>query len=575
MIPTASNRLLPYDLSAAVPPVDEPEAVDIRSVLRFLRKSLRLCLIWLVAAVCAAVAFIAFAPAYYTAYALILLEDPTAAALAEQGGPPIPAPDPAYADSQVEVLQSDEVLEKVVDQDRRQYGQAGLGAEEGLLAFVSRIISGAANHEAAASSPAGAGAANGPVATPTPVPRARTPVMHHFKRGLTVRRVGVSNVVEIGFTSRDPTRSAAVANAVAHSYINNQLDRKRVAFDEASKRLDERLAELRDKAFGVDPSLSPTEAGGQALSKSRELQSRTETYRALYNNLLQRHFTETADRLSPGARVITPADPPAERSWPKALLVLAVAIACGGAGGIGHALLRHATDRTIRTVEDAQQATGIDLVVGIPKIKKQAWRPGRSRNGLQSAYTSLSAKYSEVMGTFVVRLQGRQPRKGGLIIAVVAPSACVGTSSVAANLARIVAESGQRTLLVDANWRKPSIDQHLSEPNPGRALASGFAMINLATERLVVLVLRSIAPISELNATLSIIATLQQQRAEYDCVVVDFPSIEQTADFEASMATIDEVIVVVEAGGPSSERLSGFLRLVPKNKIAAVVLNKV
>ncbi len=571
MIPTASNRLLPYDLSTAIPAVDEPESVDIRAVLRFLRKSARLCLIWLFAALCAAGAFIAFAPAYYTAYALILLEDPAAAALAEQGTP-IPAPDPAYADSQVEVLQSDEVLEKVVDQDRRQYGQAGL--EEGLFAFLSRAVSGAGSHEAAANSP-GSGSANGPVATPTLVARARPTIMQHFKRGLTVRRVGVSNVVEIGFTSRDPSRSAAVANAVAHSYINNQLDRKRIAFNEAAKRLDERLAELRDKAFGVDPSLSPTEAGEEALSKSRELQSRTETYRALYNNLLQRHFTDTSDRLSSGARVITPADPPAERSWPKAILVLALAVAGGAAGGIGHALLRQATDRSIGTVEDAQQATGLDLVASIPKIKKQAWRAGRSRNGLQPAYTNLSAKFSEIMGTFVVRLQGSQPRKGGLVIAVVAPSACVGTSTVAANLARIVAESGQRTLLVDANWRKPSTDHHLSEPNPGRALATGFAMINLATESLVVLVLRSIAPISELNASLSIIATLQQQRAEYDCVVVDFPSIEQTADFEASMATIDEVIVVVEAGGPSSERLSGFLRLVPKNKIAAVVLNKV
>jgi hypothetical protein len=57
--------------------------------------------------------------------------------------------------------------------------------------------------------------------------------------------------------------------------------------------------------------------------------------------------------------------------------------------------------------------------------------------------------------------------------------------------------------------------------------------------------------------------------------VVDFDSTEQTGDLEGSMAVIDEVIVVAEARRTSSESLGGLLRLIPGNKIAAVVLNKV
>jgi hypothetical protein len=58
-------------------------------------------------------------------------------------------------------------------------------------------------------------------------------------------------------------------------------------------------------------------------------------------------------------------------------------------------------------------------------------------------------------------------------------------------------------------------------------------------------------------------------------VVVDFHSAEQTADFEANMTAIDQAVVVAEAGRTSAESLDGFLRLIPGNKVTAVVLNRV
>ena len=41
------------------------------------------------------------------------------------------------------------------------------------------------------------------------------------------------------------------------------------------------------------------------------------------------------------------------------------------------------------------------------------------------------------------------------------------------------------------------------------------------------------------------------------------------------MAVIKKVIVVAEAGRTPSKLLHGLMRLVPRNKIAALVLNKV
>jgi uncharacterized protein involved in exopolysaccharide biosynthesis len=564
MLLTVPTALPQYNLTEDRLSSNEPDSVDADAIIRFIRKSWRLCLIWIFAGLGACIAFIILSPGYYTAVAVILLEDristPPAGLVGGQA-----AVDPAYADSQIQILQSDEVIGRVVDQNRitevEEFGKAG----DGLTASISRFASLLSPERPAATEPT-----------------TRHVTIMHFRRALLIRQVGISNAVEIGFTSKNPVRSAAIANAIAQTYIVNQVDQKRKDREDAASRLMESLAELRDKAFAIDPpaqdsSLATPETGEQALARSRELQNRTESYRILYDSLLQRRYTESVDQFSfPAARVITRADPPVERSWPRAILLLAIGFACSAAGGIGHSLLRQVTDHSLRTVEDVQRSTSLDHVTGIPKIKRRSWKTGKFRQkGLQPAYVRGSASFYDATVRLAVRLQGGQGNRSGLIIGVVAPTAGAGASLVAAHLARIIAESGQKTLLIDANWRKPSIDQALLEPNPGRGLASRLATINSEPESLIVLMLRPMAAISELNASLSIATAFQQLQSKYDCVVVDFHSTEHTADFEANMTAINEVIVVAEARRTSSETLLGFLRLIPSAKIAAVILNKV
>jgi uncharacterized protein involved in exopolysaccharide biosynthesis/Mrp family chromosome partitioning ATPase len=585
MLSTAPPVLPSYHLSEHQLDPNEPDSIDIDAIIRFIRKRRRLCLLWIFAALFAGAAFTILSPRYYTAFAVLLLEDPAARPAARPGGGAVPV-DPAYADSQVEVLQSDEVLGRIVDQERLTEIEGFGKAEGGLIAPISRFASQVKEFLKAQGALPSFISRYASHASPGPAAAESTPgratVMLLAKHALSVRRLGVSNAVEIGFTSRNPVRSAAVANAIAESYIDNQLELKRKAVEEAASRLQESLAEIRDKAFGTDPpaqdsSPATPETAEQALSRSRELQNSADAYRALYNSLLQRRYTEFVDQFTlPAARVITPAESPTEPSWPRAILVFAIAIAGGGAGGIGHALLREATDHSLRTVEDVQRSTSLERVTGIAKLKERTWNSRKLReNALQPAYVNTSPKFYATMGKLAARLQGGQNRQSGLIIGVVASTANAGASTVAAHLARVIAESGQKTLLVDANWRKPSTDQALREPNPGRKLAWGLAVINLEPESLMVLLLRPTAPISELSASLSIAATLQQLRAEYECIVVDFHSAEQTADFEANLTAINEAVVVVEARRTSSESLNGFLRLIPGNKVASVVLNKV
>lgn len=73
-----------------------------------------------------------------------------------------------------------------------------------------------------------------------------------FDNQLEVKRIGLSYVIEIEFTSYDRERAAKVANKIATAYINDQLASKSDAAERASDWLQARMAELREQASGSD-----------------------------------------------------------------------------------------------------------------------------------------------------------------------------------------------------------------------------------------------------------------------------------------------------------------------------------
>jgi succinoglycan biosynthesis transport protein ExoP len=73
-----------------------------------------------------------------------------------------------------------------------------------------------------------------------------------FTDRLRSERVGLSYVIEVSFVSRDPEKSARIANAVANGYINDQLEAKFDLTKRAGSWLQTRLNELRDQAEAAD-----------------------------------------------------------------------------------------------------------------------------------------------------------------------------------------------------------------------------------------------------------------------------------------------------------------------------------
>jgi len=89
--------------------------------------------------------------------------------------------------------------------------------------------------------PRGTGAKSSP--PPTDLERERA-IVEQFAKRLSVKRLGVTFMFEIGFTLPDKERAALVANAVANAYVDDQLQAKYEVAARAGTWLQDRLKEL-------------------------------------------------------------------------------------------------------------------------------------------------------------------------------------------------------------------------------------------------------------------------------------------------------------------------------------------
>lgn len=79
--------------------------------------------------------------------------------------------------------------------------------------------------------------------------------LERFEKSRTVKRLGLTYVMEIGYTSKDPAKAAKIANAIADAYIVDQLEAKYQATRRASVWLQDRIKELRTQASAAQKAV--------------------------------------------------------------------------------------------------------------------------------------------------------------------------------------------------------------------------------------------------------------------------------------------------------------------------------
>ncbi len=154
---------------------------------------------------------------------------------------------------------------------------------------------------------------------------------------------------------------------------------------------------------------------------------------------------------------------------PRRALNLIMAIILGSAIGIGLAFLFEFWDNSVKTVEEAEQITGLSVLGTIPKIrtsirkaiiknlkKKKGKKVAEMISNLVTIYIPKSPE-SETFRALRTKLQLSRIVSPLKTILITSANPCEGKSFIAANLSITAAQMGLKTLLIDTDVKRPTL----------------------------------------------------------------------------------------------------------------------
>jgi polysaccharide biosynthesis transport protein len=377
----------------------------------------------------------------------------------------------------------------------------------------------------------------------------------------------------------------------------------RLMFDELKRIAESYQSELevarsreRNITEGVLKATSVSVTASETQVQLRELERSSEAYKNLYQTFLQRYQEALQQQSFPvtEARIISKAVGPSGPSSPRKPLVIAISVLFGLMIGAGIGAFREFRDRFFRTGDQVRDVLGVEYLGATPAIVKKADtsvaspvdREVHFRNSVSNfAMNYPLSSFSETLRSCKIAID-LNIAKASKIVGVVSTLPGEGKSTIALNLAQVLAKSG-RTLLIDTDLRNPgttrAIGQH-AQAGLIQVLTEGLPYTSVllhdpasGLDVLPVVVKRRITHSSELLASPQMHQLLSRVSAEYDYVVLDLPPLAPVVDARSIAGRIDGFIMVVEWGVVSRKVVQQTMAAERQiaERTLGVVLNKV
>lgn len=314
--------------------------------------------------------------------------------------------------------------------------QANQGsADFGATPFVAPMLDVSAYREAALSDPTLRAALDslGPGASGDLGNEAGPQRLADFRNSLTVRteETQTTGLLYLAAEAPTPEAAAARANAVTEALLAWDRGRARDSLETLIRTLEARIGALTLNPTTPDATLQETR-----LSRA---QLRTELQEQLF---YARALREAATGM---LSVIQAAPVPLEPVSPRPLLNAALAAILGVFLVYGLLLLREALDTRLRSTDDLAATSGLSVLAEFPRL------PGGARRLPREAAGYLRTN-------LIFATADAHPK----LILVTSAQSGEGKSSVALSLAESFARNDYKTLLVDADLRKPVISGEYS-----------------------------------------------------------------------------------------------------------------
>ena len=225
-------------------------------------------------------------------------------------------------------------------------------------------------------------------------------------------------------------------------------------------------------------------------------------------------------------------------------MVIALVLGFGIAGGL--AVLRETFDDRIRSLDEIEEKIGLPLLGQTPYVDERDIEAMGN-----TPFSALMEAYASIRSTIDFSL----PRQHN-VIQLTSSQASEGKSTTAVILAELFASIGRKTLLIDADLRRPSVAKLLEIEEPKAGLMEVLldqadlksAVIGGVHENLDILPVSAIpSNPTEIFASAHLRDFIESVRQEYSLVLFDSSPILGLADAPMLARLVDGTIFVMEA----------------------------
>ncbi len=397
-----------------------------------------------------------------------------------------------------------------------------------------------------------------------------------LRSSISVEPIKDTQLIQIKIDSIDPNRAAMIANTLVSVFSSQIQSLQAERFMVSKQSLQDQLANIDSQIQHFTEQLART---SDATERDR-IESNAAQYRQIYSNLLlSLEQVRLAEAQTTSTVVqVEPAIPNSTPIRPKIINNTVIAALLAMLLTIGLIFTIEALDDTIKTPDEVNKILHQPVLA---LIAHHTFEEGKPITEAQPR-----SPVSEAFRTLRTNVQYASVDRPLRTLLITSPDPGEGKTTIAVNLALVLAQSGRRVILIDADLRRPAIHRQFRLPNK-MGLSTLFFQSEVKLDGILQLTrIPNLSLItsgdlppnpSELLGSQKMHLILEKTQALADVVIIDTPPTLAVTDASVLMQVVDGALLIIQPGvtrmGTAMGAIEQFQRV--GSKILGVVFNNV